>query len=64
MIRPVIHDAEINKAPPGVGYTHTVVHPANGAVLAYCDSKEEAVMYREVLNDLPRQLREVGMVVR
>jgi len=33
-------------------------HPSNGAVLAYCDSREEAVAIREMINDMQRKLHD------
>lgn len=35
-----------------------VVHPSNGANLAYCDSEKEARAVRELINDIARQLRD------
>jgi hypothetical protein len=34
------------------------------SILAYCDTKEEAERYRDAINDLPRQLRAVGVEIR
>jgi hypothetical protein len=59
MIRPTIHDALVK--PYKVGWI--VEHPHRGIVLAYCDTRDEAVAYREALNDLPRQLRGYGQRV-
>lgn len=68
MIHPVIHDAPVEQCgywDPKVGRTGwAVVHPSNGAILAYADTKEEAAAYRDALNDLPRQLRAQGVEVR
>lgn len=59
MLRPVIHDATVRKYLVG----WAVLHPTNGAVLAYADTDAEARAYRDALNDLPRQLRAVGVEV-
>lgn len=65
MIHSVIEDADIgeSKSPNAAG-PWMVKHPSNGAILAYCSTKEEASMYREAINDIPRLLREVGMSVK
>jgi hypothetical protein len=65
MICPVIHDARIEKYETTmqsgtVRVSWNVMHPSNGAVLAYCDTEDEAKDYRDAINDLPRQLRAVG----
>lgn len=64
MIAPVINDALVSRsgyrtADGKIGWA--VVHPTNGAILAYCDTEAEARAYKEALNDLPRQLRAVGV---
>ena len=41
MIRLTLDSAEIRRAPIG-GTTVSVVLPANGAILAYCTTQEEA----------------------
>jgi len=40
-----------------------LVHPSNGAILAYADTKDEAVAYKEAINDIPRRLRGIGFEV-
>lgn len=61
MIIPIIHDARIESHETIVnGKTRVqyyVAHPCNGAILAYCDTRVEAELYREAINDLPRILR-------
>ena len=37
---------------------------SNGAILAYCDTQEEAQAYRDALNDIPRQLHANGRECR
>ena len=68
MISPTIHDAEVKQCGARDGKTGeigwAVVHPINGAILAYADTKEEAIVYREAINDLPRQLRADGVSCR
>lgn len=59
MIKIVIEDAEVKE----LSSTHDrfiVRHPSNDAILAYCDTKEEAVAVCEGINDLARQLRGIG----
>lgn len=60
MISPYIHDARVELRGRKTWY---VFHPSNDAVLARCDSREEAERYRDAINDLPRQLRGVGCEV-
>lgn len=67
MIRPVIHDAPVERCGVWDVKNKTgwaVIHPTNGAILAYCDTKEEAQAYRDALNDIPRQLRELGIEIK
>ena len=67
MLRSIIEDADVKQrgaidAKTGkIGWA--VIHPSNGAILAYADTEEEAVAYREAINDLPRQLRALGVKV-
>lgn len=35
-----------------------LTHPSNGAILAYCDSREEASAIRELINDMRRKLHD------
>ena len=61
MIHLKTNDARVQLQPNG---TWTVIHPASDAVLAACDTKEEASVVREAFNDLARQLRAVGHKVK
>lgn len=47
----------------GSGRDWRVVHPTNDAILAYCDTRAEAVRVLDAINDMPRMLRGVGMKV-
>lgn len=60
MIKIVIEDADIGRSSTTTRVEFIVQHPSNGAILAYCDTKEEAVAVREGINDLARQLRGIG----
>ena len=60
VIRFAIYDAKIAKD----GLKYALAHPSNGAILAYCDTKEEAERARDAINDLALQLRRVGEVVK
>lgn len=63
MIRLTTDDAEVEcSASVSRSQRWHVVHPG-GEVLAYCDTKKEAVQVREAFNDLARQLRAIGSVV-
>lgn len=41
-----------------------VLHRSNSAVLATCETREEAVTVREAYNDLARQLRRIDCRVK
>lgn len=56
MIAFSICDADIRQH----GKQYIVVHPSNGAILAYCQDLEAAKAVRDAINDLPRQLRGQG----
>ena len=61
MITLAITDANIHQS----GKRWHVVHPHNDAILAYCNTREEAVAVREMINDMPRQMRTtMGQEVR
>ena len=54
MIRLVIDHVDIRKADSGTQWY--VLHPSNDAILAYCNTEEEAGMVRKALNELAAQL--------
>lgn len=60
MIQLAITDAKIRTYSPSGGSRVLVVHPQNDAILAYCDTEAEARMVREIINDMPRLIRENG----
>lgn len=48
-------------APPAdVGYSHVVKHPSNGAILAYCDTANEAQAVCDIIRNMDQQLRAAG----
>lgn len=53
MISLIIERAEVRLS--GDGKTYHVIHPSNGAILAYCDTEEEAIDVRSALQSLGRQ---------
>ena len=57
MIRIAMTDANVRKSSRS-GWL--VEHPSNGAILAYCDTEEEAKRVQDAINDMARVLREVG----
>jgi hypothetical protein len=63
MLRSVIEDAAAVQC--GTGKTGwALVHPNNGSILVYADTKDEALAYKEAINDIPRQLRAAGFEVK
>jgi hypothetical protein len=57
MIRLIITDADVRKSSRD-GWL--VEHPSNGAILAYCETEDEAKRVRDAINDMARTLRTVG----
>ena len=60
MIRLVIDHVDVRKADPATGGRWYVLHPSNDAILAYCDTEEEAGMVRKALNKLAAELAEAS----
>jgi hypothetical protein len=56
MIRLVIDHVDIRQSDSKAGGQWYVMHPSNDAILAYCDTKEEAELTRKGLADLAAQL--------
>jgi hypothetical protein len=54
MIHLIITDADIR--PSGAGGNYHLRHPMNDAILAYCDTQEEAEIARKGINDLALRL--------
>jgi hypothetical protein len=57
MIRFLTDDAKVVGIRPGEWH---VVHPSNDAILATANTKHEAERAVDALNDMARQLRDVG----
>lgn len=62
MINIVIEDAVVINLATDIT-SFAVKHPNNEAILAYCDSKEDAFAFQAAINDLARQLRRAGFKV-
>jgi hypothetical protein len=60
MIRLVIDHVDVREASPGSGGEWWVLHPSNDAILAYCDTKEEAELVSKGLRELAAQLAKVS----
>jgi len=56
MIRLAIDHVHVREASPGSGGEWWVLHPSNDAILAYCDTKEEAELVSKGLRELAAKL--------
>jgi hypothetical protein len=56
MIHLVIANPDIRRSSIGTGERWHVLHPGNDAILAYCNTEEEAKLVCKGLNDLAAEL--------
>lgn len=62
MIHFYLDNAQIAEATPSSGKKFYVLHPANNAILAATDTREEAELVVEGLNNYPEAMRRTAGV--